>query len=819
MKKYEAFRVVSLFLVCGVLLSCSYANRIATNVLQTEMLQVHLEKGQITSLIDSASGKEYLPEGQPAPLLTIRSAGTLYIPASMTRNGQKILLDYDKVGVKVEVVVEERMSHITFEVVSVSPLDKVELVLWGPYPTTIKETIGECIGVVRNSDYAIGIQALNPKTIGGYPAKEDDVMPMYDIFDSGNFKDISLDYKGKHIYRGNAATAEKYGSRISAYTRNRSKDRIIENWGHKKYVAPAYQDGGVVGSKIALFGCPADDALDVIGEIEVAEGLPHPTINGKWAKTAKEATASYIIMDFGEHNIKEAIEITKVSGQETLYHSGPFSSWGHFKLRTDHFPNGWDGFKLCVDQARKQGINIGFHTLSNFTGTNDRYVTPVPDKRLAKIGETTLSQGIDASAKTIPVENPDFFTKKTTLNTVMIGTELIQYQSVSESAPWNLLGCAREAFGTTAVSHSKGATVGKLMDHGYKVFLTNMELGIEEAERIAEFCNYTGAKQLSFDGLEGNWSTGMGQYGRTLFTKAWYDKLKPELKGKVINDASNPGHYNWHMYTRMNWGEPWYAGFRESQTLYRLKNQYFYTRNLMPRMLGWFALRGNTSVEDAEWLLARAAGFDAGFALVTNLSFAANQILDESKAIKSTGQQNNLQDILTTIREWEKARMAGAFPSELKPSLQDISKEFHLKTISDNEWELYPVYSFKANVSVENKNFTLDNPHHPQALSFIIQNTSKQVVKALSINGAEICDELKPGEIIRFASKGKASVYNGNWKELRTASITSPRVLAGEQEVKLNWADSSAEQKLKIELRTIGVAHRLKAEFKNVKKY
>ena len=43
--------------------------------------------------------------------------------------------------------------------------------------------------------------------------------------------------------------------------------------------------------------------------------------------------------------------------------------------------------------------------------------------------------------------------------------------------------------------------------------------------------------------------------------------------GQVINDASNPGHFNWHIYTRMNWGEPWYAGFRESQTLYRFKNQ------------------------------------------------------------------------------------------------------------------------------------------------------------------------------------------------------------------------------------------------------
>ena len=107
-------------------------------------------------------------------------------------------------------------------------------------------------------------------------------------------------------------------------------------------------------------------------------------------------------------------------------------------------------------------------------------------------------------------------------------------------------------------------------NHGYKTFLTNSELSDEVARQLADLFNQTGLKQISFDGLEGNWSTGMGQYGRQLFVKMWYDQLKPELQGKVINDASNPGHFSWHIYTRMNWGEPWYAGFRESQNKYRL---------------------------------------------------------------------------------------------------------------------------------------------------------------------------------------------------------------------------------------------------------
>ncbi len=168
------------------------------------------------------------------------------------------------------------------------------------------------------------------------------------------------------------------------------------------------------------------------------------------------------------------------------------------------------------------------------------------------------------------------------MNTVVIAEELIRYSAVSARAPWQLLDCERGAWGTRAAAHVGGQAVGRLLDHDYKVFLGDADLSREIARNVASLFNDSGSLQLSFDGLEGNWSTGQGQYGCALFTKAWYDALAPELRGRVINDASGPGHFSWHIYTRMNWGEPWYAGFRESQTLYRFKNQFYFERNLMP---------------------------------------------------------------------------------------------------------------------------------------------------------------------------------------------------------------------------------------------
>jgi hypothetical protein len=227
------------------------------------------------------------------------------------------------------------------------------------------------------------------------------------------------------------------------------------------------------------------------------------------------------------------------------------------------------------------------------------------------------------------------------------------------------------------------------MDHDYKVFLTDADLGQEVARNIAKLCNFAGTHQISMDGLEGNWSTGMGQYGRTLFTKAWYDALSPNLRDQ-INDASNPGHFNWHISTRMNWGEPWYAGFRESQTLYRFKNQVFFERNLMPHMLGWFALRPETTLEDAEWMLARAAGYNAGFALATSLASTAQLEADPASA-ETLKQFGSVPAILGAVRNWESARLAGAFPESIRDQLRDNKREFHIESAGPNQWDLYPM--------------------------------------------------------------------------------------------------------------------------------
>ena len=382
-------RSVLIFVFLLLLAGCS-RNRLE---LKTGSFIVGVSKeARITSLRDTASGREYLAEGEEASLVSLEIGGEIIRPSGLEliTGGARVLFPVE--GTSISLGIVEKPTHIVFEAVDVVSDSKVDLLIWGPYPTTISETVGECIGVVRDKSFAVGIQSLNLKTLGGYPENDDDSMPSYNLFSGSDYSDISEGEKDQELYRGNTARIEPFGSTLQAYCRNRAADRVISNLNHERYLARAFNDGGLAGSKIALFGCPSSQVLDTIGKIELEEGLPHPELDGSWGKISPLATSSYLIVDFSERELDEALELTEKAGLRYLYHGNPFRTWGHFELNEKQFPDNWDSLKRCVERAEGKGIYLGVHTLSNFITTNDSYVTPVPDPRLGAVGYSVLTR-------------------------------------------------------------------------------------------------------------------------------------------------------------------------------------------------------------------------------------------------------------------------------------------------------------------------------------------------------------------------------------------------------------------------------------------
>ena len=726
----------------------------------------------------SSRKKQYLAAGQPAPLLTLDLAGKTVSPTLATYDeAAKLLRVAYGAGVTATVVVVAGPTHLRLELTSVDGARPTQI-HWGPLPTTIGQSVGEVVGVVRNDKFALGIQSLGIETFAG------------------------------------ATPLGPESSRLFA--------SAIE------------QHGGIRGSKIALFGCPAAQALETIGKIEVAEGLPHPMLDGVWSKVSPTARLSYLVVSFGENTIEEACDFADKCGVKYVYHPGPFECHGHFKLNRAEFPDGDRSMQRCVQKAAARGIRLGMHTLSAFISPHDSYVTPVPDPRLARVGSSTLVTAVDASATEIRVLDPKPFLwqfDKTLgdafgdhLNTAMLGQELIRYKAVSGKAPWTLQGCQRGAWGTKASPHAAGADIGRLNDN-YEHFFPTVERGMldEMTTRMAELFLTTGLRQTSFDGL--SVPSGYGddsEYARARFMKQCYDRW--DARGlEVISDCGSLWHYIWHMQNRENWGEPWGKPMREGTRDFG--NQAFFARNLLPHMIGWFELRTAvaappsllggaataavgaeleaSTLDDFEWMLAKAAGYDAGFAVVGQLG-----------TLHANGQT---PAILTAVKQWEALRLAHRF-SDLQRQKLRSNQEFHLQPIEGGRWQLQPVdfsprhrFALAGGRAVEEK-WEIVNRFDRQRLRFVLRVApgaagaakTRLVNPSFQIGGRRFTfpTELGPQQYLVCRGQRTATVYDANWNSLATvqADVDPLQLATGKSTVTFS-GHSLGQEPLRLELK------------------
>ena len=108
------------------------------------------EKGLIISIFDKSNNKEYLPAGQIVPLLSIRVNNEIEFPSQLKQKNNVLTLSFPSNKVDAQVKANSKTGYLSFELIGITRAETIELIIWGPYPTTISETIGECVGVVRN---------------------------------------------------------------------------------------------------------------------------------------------------------------------------------------------------------------------------------------------------------------------------------------------------------------------------------------------------------------------------------------------------------------------------------------------------------------------------------------------------------------------------------------------------------------------------------------------------------------------------------------------------------------------------------------------
>ncbi len=145
----------------------------AQNVLETAGLRLEVDgRGAIVKLVDPRSGRDHAPAGRPGYLVRVKSGGRELEPTGL-RTGQDAWTFAFEGGIELRVRVARKADYLRFELVKALRSESIEAVLWGPIRTTIGETIGEVVGVVRDAGFAVGIQTLNAKTCGGQLVNEE----------------------------------------------------------------------------------------------------------------------------------------------------------------------------------------------------------------------------------------------------------------------------------------------------------------------------------------------------------------------------------------------------------------------------------------------------------------------------------------------------------------------------------------------------------------------------------------------------------------------------------------------------------------------
>lgn len=794
---------------------------------ETDMLRIKIDnKGFITSFQDKVTSTEYFPKGVDCPLLALYRDSLYLNPVGADYNEKYgvLTLSYEN-GSVAKIKIESKSSYFKMELQSVEPRNDVEAIQWGPFPTTLDKWIGETVGVVRNDDFAIGVQALNIFTVEGTPTMKShkegrmviDPLPGQEFPDSlkseiGKAVLVDVNQTGDlphyvRIYRGNAAIKNDMGSELLFHAWDRRKDRVIGKEDNVQYIEAVDQD--FVGTAIALFGCPEPKTLDVIEEIELAEGLPHPLFNGEWIKRASRLGEAYLMYDGNSQ--ENALEYANRFGFKLVHIGDFFESWGHFELKTKRFPNGAEDIKKYTDKARTEGVSLGVHTLTMFTSAHDPYVSPVPSDSLCKVGSSKLSKAVGIKDDVIFVEDPTYFKNKGNTQTIKIGKELIRYARVIDEKPYRLEGCTRGQYKTTVSAHEAGSIIDKLANNSYAGFYPDFKLQDAFALRLAAVCNETGIDLMDFDGFDLN-ATGHDAYADAKFIDLWYKNLD---RARMVC-GSQPSHYYWHIYTFMNWGEPWYNALRQSQVNYRIENQRFFERNFMPGMLGWFSLHPDYRLEDIEWIQARSAAFNAGYLLrVDENSMENNGFIDQ---------------ISEAVREWQKARRSGAFPKELIERMKDPKTEYHLEKSGENSWNIFPV-SFTQNAA-EFKyrqvqtgepiitRATYNNPFGEQPIRFYLfaheQNGNKTAVInnfTIELNNSqalEINYPVKAGDRI-YCDGRKLFLCDRQWKTIKELdSSYLPQWQNGKNDIKLsgNMITEDAPR-ISLDFKTIGVAEQI----------
>jgi len=532
---------------------------------------------------------------------------------------------------------------------------------------------------------------------------------------------------------------------------------------------------GLAKRKAAIVACPRPQMLPLLHQIEQEHGLPSPTLGGQWAKTSAAARKSWMITGLtmvqpAAFRSEAVFKTARSMGVEYVVISLGWwnDGFGHYAIQKVHFPQGIASLKQAADRAHALGLKLGIHVMTGSIGQTDAYVTPTPDPRLQKEGQTTLTADIDAAAATIPLAAlpADFGTARGywaySGTDVQIDNEIISYRALHKEAPFALRECIRGAYGTHATPHKVGAKAEHIAER-YSWYVANAELAGEIGRNLADLIDRAGLDMVCFDGADVQVNPSLQFY----FGHQVAAALQRHSRRDVLLISNGSTNFGWHLMARGGEDDSLALGYQRFVDDYTVHSWgQYHTSNLLPRDFSWIGIYGHTAVlpaarpDDVEVAAARSLGFDApvGWALAACAGGPSDM---------GTFSHNGRKDeIVAVIHSYEKLRLENYFSAEVRRPLCSQGSHWRLlppKTPADR-YRLVPV-RFAASEIIrpgvaETMAWQSDNDLGPQPLRVRIE-----CLPALAPYGAK--------ENLLLADFSKAQFQAGGYAEKKTFERTA----------------------------------------------
>ncbi len=714
------------------------------------------QKGYIVSLTSLQPAKEYSPAAHPSPLLSLHENGQPYselvLPTAATYDSARheIVLKYPN-GATAVVKPASKDKYLRFQLVSLTPRGDVDNVIWGPLHTTISKKIGDIIGVVRSDDWAIGMLGLDDNTIAGPPVDGDCYGMQYyihspdpvkcpvpsqyhegQIFGIGGdgVNDVAFYSHPEEYFQqafGTGAMLEPdFGSSVAYHSRDRRRAYAytysllphFHNYRPRHIMSDPLPGVDFIGSAVAVYSCPDSLGLNTIESIILAEGLPHPMVDGRWVRDSSGFQPDL----FWNGPVDKEIEYAKAMGLKHLSRDG-----GNFFFNKNSEWKGSVGFsdghqmsyKDFAAEAARHGMDHGgLHTLTLFLqGGISNDVTPVPSAHLQTVCRTKLAKDISDKDTEIEVVDPSFLADKGTWawgddsNYLVVGGETMRYSGVSETAPY-IVKITERGHASKALSHKTGDELVKLQQNCYNGFVPDMTLMPEYADFIAKTMADNGMTNITFDGFESTIEMTQGYYGVRSFLRRFYDSYAKLTGGKtprILPSCVFTGAWEYFQDCNVGGGPNMFDPVGNKWGTEGKDMRDGFTNSYFPGSFGIQGYHSEWSLYDAENLEAKSIGWMCTFALSTS-----------QEAIERGGEKDG---ILKAFHTWEAARASSAFtPAQLK-QLQDTNLKFHLDQIGEKSFALFPIKEIRIHESAgsDAKELTITNPEAQQPLQFALQ--------------------------------------------------------------------------------------------------